>query len=648
MTRPWHIWAIFGLCLVIVLATMGWTTLTVLRLDEQSTRQTVREENVRLALWRMDYTLTPLLAQETAVPYFAYGAFYPAGRAYSDMFGNVRNGEPVVPSPLLTEGAPHAVLYFQFDPDGQLTSPQVPPKAKMAAAQTYCATPEKVSESAAHLRELKALITRDALMAMLPEEKAPPPASITFLNAGDNKGANDNPATQRSPNDSKNPGNTGNNDLPQNFAQNDVPKQQQAEPRQNKGNYNQKDSIEWANRKRSYDEAQALNNAPPMQIAQNGAYQFNGANILQNSAFTTAPTDASAGVAQGPMKPIWAGPSLLLARRVSVGGKVYVQGCWLDWPWLQEKLLSKVRDLLPDAKLESASDGEGDRSDTVLAALPAKLSPGATIPIEPSASLSPVRISLIIGWGCALLATAAVAALLFGAVSLSERRGAFVSAVTHELRTPLTTFRMYAEMLAGGMVPSDEARQSYLNTLRAESERLTHLVENVLAYARLERGSARSRVERVDLAHLLDAVKPRLAERAAQAGMKLEVDAPSSAAQHVTTDVSAVEQILFNLVDNACKYAASAVHKEIRITAARSGAKASIRVRDAGPGFSDAEARRLFRPFSKSARQAAHTAPGVGLGLALSRRLARDLGGDLRLDRSVKDGACFELTLPAE
>src|SRR5439155_3745937 len=124
---------------------------------------------------------------------------------------------------------------------------------------------------------------------------------------------------------------------------------------------------------------------------------------------------------------------------------------------------------LPDARLEPAPDGGSERADTMLAALPAKLSPGMTIPIDPPKTLSPVRISLIIGWICALLASAAVAALLFGAVSLSERRGAFVSAVTHELRTPLTTFRMYAEMLAGGMVPGEEARRSYLATLRAEA-----------------------------------------------------------------------------------------------------------------------------------------------------------------------------------
>jgi signal transduction histidine kinase len=128
--------------------------------------------------------------------------------------------------------------------------------------------------------------------------------------------------------------------------------------------------------------------------------------------------------------------------------------------------------------------------------------------------------------------------------------------------------------------------------------------------------------------------------------LTLEID-PKFAAENLTTDVSAVEQILFNLVDNACKYASAAEHKEVRIDGSRPGKWFSIKVRDTGPGFTPQETRKLFRPFSKSARQAAHSAPGVGLGLALSQRLARDLGGDLQLDRSVKDGACFILTLPA-
>ena len=90
-------------------------------------------------------------------------------------------------------------------------------------------------------------------------------------------------------------------------------------------------------------------------------------------------------------------------------------------------------------------------------------------------------------------------------VTLSERRGAFVSAVTHELRTPLTTFRMYAEMLADGMVP-DAASSGRSTWTRCASRPtgLSHLVENVLQYARLERGRPGKRREAITLAALVD------------------------------------------------------------------------------------------------------------------------------------------------
>ncbi|MCL4191805.1 MAG: HAMP domain-containing histidine kinase, partial [Thermoguttaceae bacterium] len=222
----------------------------------------------------------------------------------------------------------------------------------------------------------------------------------------------------------------------------------------------------------------------------------------------------------------------------------------------------------------------------------------------------------------------------------------FVSAVTHELRTPLTTFHMYTEMLAEGMVSEPQRRQEYLDTLRREATRLTHLVENVLAYARLERGRANGRVERFTLGSLLDQLVPRLAEHARHSGMEVtsELDAAARGAT-VRANASAVEQIVFNLVDNACKYAASASDRRIHLAAHRNGSQVELRISDHGPGIAPSAAKRLFRPFSKSAREAAHSAPGVGLGLALSRRLARDMGADLALDRR-SEGASFVLTLP--
>jgi signal transduction histidine kinase len=210
-------------------------------------------------------------------------------------------------------------------------------------------------------------------------------------------------------------------------------------------------------------------------------------------------------------------------------------------------------------------------------------------------------------------------------------------------------------MLAGGMVPEADQRQRYLDTLRVEADRLAHLVENVLQYARLERGRPGKRREEVSLASLLDRCESRLAERAAQAEMKLIVEATDADRDStLATDSAAVEQILFNLVDNACKYAAASADKRIHleIAALSSWRRASQRgcvrliVRDHGPGISRAGRKKLFQPFSKSVHEAASTAPGVGLGLALCRRLAADLGGRLDLESPADGGAAFVLTLP--
>jgi signal transduction histidine kinase len=372
---------------------------------------------------------------------------------------------------------------------------------------------------------------------------------------------------------------------------------------------------------------------------------------LNNSAIQTANPDGSiidktvATFIASTMAPLVTGGELLLVRSVSVGDDRCLQGCWIDWAMLRRDLLTEIRDLLPNAELALVGRPKESEQTRMLAALPVRIDPG---PIAAAAiGLSPVRLSLVVAWAALALAALAVAVLLRGVVTLSERRADFVSAVTHELRTPLTTFRMYSEMLAGGMVRDEAAKARYLDTLSVEADRLTHLVENVLAYARLERGGLGNRIQPVRGDELLKLATERLAHRALEAGMELAVSVDELALRTIALcDASAVEQILFNLVDNACKYAAAAEDKTISLDARVADARLCLRVRDHGGGLSVDQRRRLFQPFRKSADEAARTAPGVGLGLSLSRRLARDMGGDLVLDATITDGAAFVVTLP--
>ncbi|HVR73958.1 MAG TPA: HAMP domain-containing sensor histidine kinase [Planctomycetota bacterium] len=590
MIRPWHAWIACGFSFAVVLGAMGWVSLTVLDLEraqQESREEADMEERVRLALWRMDSALTPLLAQESMRPYVAYNAFYPAESLWACSPARTVRTSDLTPSPLLVQLPPHILLHFQLDARGRLSSPQVPMGEERVLAQNGCTTLDRVDAAASRLAELEKLVGRDTLLSALGNEPLScPPGDL--LPRRETPGRHALQAGQQS---------------------------LQAEQVILNDN-------EWR--------ARAQNRAVTVDqyAEENSMLPFYDAR-------------------EALMTPHWIGSSLILVRRVTQGGQWVVQGCWLDWAEITNWLLTTVADLLPGASLQPSRSDAGTEGARLLAALPVSLIPG-TVAIEASLLPSPLRLSLIVAWACVLLAAAAVTALLLGVMSLSERRAAFVSAVTHELRTPLTTFRMYSEILQRDMLPDEAKRKRYLETLSREANRLSHLVENVLEYARLEnRGLESGRLLPVRLGDVFEHSQARLEERAAGAGMRLRLEIPEEMLSlSVRADPSAVEQILFNLTDNACKYARAAPEMLIRIGASRVDGQVALTVRDHGPGIARPDARRLFRPFCKSARDAASSAPGVGLGLALSRRLARSMGGNLRLDATVRDGAAFVLELP--
>jgi signal transduction histidine kinase len=320
----------------------------------------------------------------------------------------------------------------------------------------------------------------------------------------------------------------------------------------------------------------------------------------------------------------------------------------VDWEKFAPDLLARVQDIFPDATLVAATQpASAEKVDPrMLATIPARMViKEDSMRPAPLPWNTPIRISLIVAWASAAAAALAVGLLLKGVLDLSDRRAAFVSTVTHELRTPLTTFRMYSEMLADGMVQSPEAQKQYLDTLVAEADRLGHLIENVLAYARLERQLSPKEARTLTVAELLERSVPGLERRVKQGGYGLRIQIPEDV-QPLTCriDTIAVHQILLNLVDNACKYAKT----DITLTAARCGPFLHLAVSDTGPGLDPAQAARLFTAFSKSRDDAV---PGIGLGLYLSRRLARQLGGDLVLSASAGGhatacGASFVFSIP--
>lgn len=329
-------------------------------------------------------------------------------------------------------------------------------------------------------------------------------------------------------------------------------------------------------------------------------------------------------------------------RNSGVWSATVLQGVWLGSAVLTTKLLQEIADLLPQARLVPATDESTAADPLALVSFPFKLDRGE-IPLATAIrTTATLGTPLWMAWGGVGLAFLTSSLLVRGVLRLSERRASFVSAVTHELRTPLTTFRLYSEMLERGAV-KEEKRGSYLRVLSREADRLSHLVENVLAFSRIERGNARSNVREVDVATLLDSFRERFEARLATAGLTLVL--AEIPVLRVHADLAAVEHILFNLIDNAAKYATGGTPPEVELRACATGRWVAIHVSDHGPGIPAGDRQRVFRPFHKSAREAAESQPGVGLGLALSRRLARAQGGELVIAESAV-GACFTLRLP--
>ena len=635
MKRPWQIWLLFALSLAVVVPAVGWLTVNVLELDRAEAvarAQIELEQDVNSVMWTMDAEiLTPLMAREVARPYSAYQPFYtlPAET-------NRQIDEPRVASPLLTQPSPYILLHFQLNADGTLTSPQAPEPECSAWAVENGTSVENIDISKGRVSLLRGSLDYEQILARLPEAtistgnpvgfQSPMPSNRAFL-AEDPLVANGidlsaNGGQRSSPIAGKPAGNlspaTSQDSVPGAFGGGDGSKL--------RGRKGQRGGKEFNSRR------QALQNYAQQQLAQQRRQ---------------LPKPAQPNrVTEGASLPFWVKGQLLLARRVKIADAVLIQGAWLDWQQLRAVLVATISDVLPDADLVPLRPADGPEPGRTLATIPVQLVVSDPSAVGPGL-FSPIRVSLMIAWACLLLATCAVAALLMGVINLSERRGAFVSAVTHELRTPLTTFRMYAEMLADGMLSDPAQRQKYLQTLCVEADRLWHLVENVLAYAQLERGNRNGRHEVLTVHQLLVRVQPRLEDRARLSQMKLEIDVGEAVGgQMVRTDPSAAEQILFNLVDNACKYATMADDSRIHIDTRLCETRVDFSVKDHGPGISDKASRQLFRPFSKSVDDAAHSAPGVGLGLALSERLARKIGGTLRLEKSGDGGACFVLRLP--
>jgi signal transduction histidine kinase len=250
-----------------------------------------------------------------------------------------------------------------------------------------------------------------------------------------------------------------------------------------------------------------------------------------------------------------------------------------------------------------------------------------------------------------LIVIVLVAAILMGGwlmaetarrqMRLAQQKTDFVSNVSHELKTPLTSIRMFADMLAEQRVTDPSRQANYLRIISAESARLTRLINNVLDFARMERGAPSGERRPCDLVEIVrevvDTCRPHL--ESLSITLALEIDAN---ALPVIADRDALAQIVLNLLSNAEKYGGH----EILVRARCQDGSACVDVLDRGPGIPAKKLEDIFEPFHRLDDSLTSGVSGSGLGLTLARRMAKAHGGNVTYSPRAGSGSCFTLAVP--
>ncbi|MGE3973565.1 MAG: response regulator [Bdellovibrionales bacterium] len=232
----------------------------------------------------------------------------------------------------------------------------------------------------------------------------------------------------------------------------------------------------------------------------------------------------------------------------------------------------------------------------------------------------------------------------------SRAKSAFLANISHEIRTPLSAMLGFAELALDNDRPMAEQKR-YVSKIVENGTQLLQLVNEVLDLSKVE--SSQLQVEKIEfsLSKLLDDVTSLLQVKANEKGLHLMIEGDSTLPNSIISDPFRIRQILINVIGNAVKFTSKgSVHVSVMFqTESASKGTLVFSVQDTGIGIAPMEAEKLFEPFRQADESVARKYGGTGLGLFLSRKLSRLLGGDLSLELSVpQQGSKFKLTLPVE
>jgi signal transduction histidine kinase len=584
-----------------------------------------RHESVAERLFdEMERALSEFLAAEEERPFGQYGHEYtPPGQAPGTP---VRS--PLAESPAL----PFVIGYFQVDPDGSVRSPLLPQGVDDPSSMLHLSPREKaaVAEIERTVGDYWRAGGNARVRHRARNEQAP--GSTLDLDASI-------PATQAAPRDEKKTEGT--------VSAYDALRSL------NKGAEQRADRQTKITREYG---AVALEEPPVGQRAASEAEVSSGvlgdarggrlrADVARADRFELSPMVGR----------LIDGRRLMLYRTVVHDTQGYRQGFLIDvealGAWLRRQALggSELEAYAGIALIPAAAPAAGPTEGIYLhrfaepfEELSARL---ALAPLPGLSGAGPVHALVALLLVATLLGLAALYRTVAVVLRYAEQRSNFVAAVTHELRTPLTAIRMYGEMLRDGLVASEPKRDEYHRRIVAESERLTRLVDNVLELSRLENGARRTQLEAGDPSAVAREAATLVRPHVEEAGFTLRLDVEEGLPP-VRFERDALLQMLFNLVDNAVKYADGGTPKEILIACRRDGDDGvRVSVRDHGPGVPSRNLRRIFERFYRAEDELTRRRQGTGLGLALVRGLAEEMGATVSGSNLAEGGFQVEIQL---
>jgi signal transduction histidine kinase len=226
---------------------------------------------------------------------------------------------------------------------------------------------------------------------------------------------------------------------------------------------------------------------------------------------------------------------------------------------------------------------------------------------------------------------------------LSKMKSYFMSTVSHEFKSPLTSIRQMAEMLVHGRVPSTERQHKYHTTILQQSERLSHLIDNILDFSKMEEGQKVFHFEKADITPVVENIVESFRDHTAPQGFNISLSIPEPVPD-IVFDREAMEQVLHNLLDNACKYSGDS--REIEVHLSSKGNKTIISVIDHGIGIRKDDLDKIFGRFYRAGEELTQTVKGSGIGLTIVEQIVEAHHGEITVESSPGKGSEFTVIIP--